>query len=195
MIDLQTKYYLAILATIISIVAITPYIISILKDKTKPHAFSWTIWGISTCVIFFAQFFSGAGAGSWSVAVSGLIALFVAYLAYQKRSDDSITKADYLCLIMALSAIPCWYFTANPLYAVMILTAIDLLGYLPTIRKSYHKPFEENITLFAVMSFRNFISILALESYLLTNILFQTATLMANFIVIMLVLIRRSAVK
>lgn len=191
MIALETKYYLGIFATFITIAAITPYIISILKNKTKPHAFSWIIWGISTCVIFFAQFFSGAGAGCWSIGVSGLITIFVAYLAYQKKSDDSITKTDYICLITAISAIPCWYFTSNPLYAVMILTAIDVVGYLPTIRKSYYKPFEENVTLFAVMAFRNFISILALESYLMTNILFQLATLLANIVVIIVVLRRR----
>lgn len=191
MIDLQIKYYLGILAIILSFIAIIPYIISILRNKTKPHAFSWVIWGISTFTIFLAQFFSGAGAGSWSIGVSGLVTIGIAILAYSKNGDDSITKSDYLCLFTALSAIPFWYVTSNPLYAVIILTTIDLIGYLPTLRKSYHKPFEESISLFAIMVFRNLLSITALESYSLTNILFQVATMLANIVVIVLILTRR----
>ena len=194
MMDLQTKYYLGILAIFLSF-SIVPYIISILRNKTKPHAFSWLIWGISTLTIYFAQALSGAGAGSWSIGVSGVITIGVAILAYYKKSDDSITKTDWICLIFALLAIPFWYITSSALYAVLILTAIDLAGYWPTLRKSYHKPFEENITLFSIMTVRNLVSILALETYSVTNILFQSATMVANFIVIALVLLRRSSMK
>lgn len=189
----EAKYALGLIAIMISITAIIPYIISIIKNKTKPHAFSWLIWGISTFTIFIAQLVSGAGAGSWSIGISGIITIAIAILAYHKRSDDAITKTDWLCLICALSALPFWYATSDALYAVIILTIVDLFGYIPTLRKSYHKPQEESIALFAIMAFRNLISIMALESYLLTNYLFQAATMIANFIVIALILVRKKS--
>lgn len=192
---IEIKYVFGILAIVISLVAIVPYIISIIQNKTKPHAFSWLIWGISTLTIFIAQLVSGAGAGSWSIGVSGVITIGIAILAYCKRSDDSITKTDWICLVCALTALPFWYFTSNPLYAVLILTTVDLFGYIPTLRKSYHKPHEESVALFAIMAFRNLISIMALESYLLTNYLFQAATMFANFVVIAVVIIRKRSLR
>ena len=43
------------LAIALTLVAFLPYIASILRGKTRPHVFSWVIWGVTTFIVFLAQ--------------------------------------------------------------------------------------------------------------------------------------------
>jgi hypothetical protein len=51
------------------------YIHSIQQGTTKPHVFSWVIWGSTTFVVFLAQLADKGGAGAWPIGVSGIITL------------------------------------------------------------------------------------------------------------------------
>lgn len=180
---LAIKELLGITAIILTIIAFLPYIRSIIKGTTKPHVFSWVIWGTTTLIVFMAQLSDNGGAGAWPLGVSGVITFYVAILAYRNKSDSTITKSDWIFFIMAMTAIPFWYITSNPLYAVLLLTTIDMVGYLPTIRKAYVKPFEEQALLYVLMMLQNILSIAALENYSLTTFLFPLATIIANLTV------------
>lgn len=185
------KQIFSAIAILITFVAFIPYIRSILKGKTRPHAFSWIIWASVTFIVFLAQIADKGGLGAWPIGISGIITLYVAMLAYSKKSDLTITKTDWLFFISALTAIPFWYFTSNPLWAVMILTTIDLLGFAPTFRKSYQYPYSEQLTFYAIIASRNILSIFALENYSLTTLLFPAATAFACILFIQMVSIRR----
>lgn len=149
-----------------------PYIRSILQGRTKPHVFSWFIWALATFVVFLAQLAGGAGTGAWAIGVSGIITCYVAILAYMKRIDRSVTKSDCAFLIVALAALPCWYFTSNPLWAVAILTGVDLAGFGPTFRSAYARPHLERTGFYSLAALRNLLVILALERHSVTTVLF-----------------------
>ena len=189
------KELLSAIAIAITFIAFIPYITSILQNKTQPHAFSWIIWASVTFIVFLAQLADGGGAGAWPIGISGVITLFVAVLAYIKKSDHMIEKKDWLFFIMALTAIPFWYVTSNPLWAVLILTSVDLLGFVPTFRKAYRYPYEEQLTFYVLIASRNLIAIVALEHYSLTTILFPAATALSCIIFIQLVMYRRTIIK
>lgn len=185
------KEFLSALAIIITFYAFFPYIRSILEGKTKPHAFSWIIWGSSTIVVFWAQLSDNGGVGAWPIGVSGLITLYVAFLAFSKKADTIITKMDWFFLSFALASLPIWYYTSNPLWAVVILTTIDVMGFGPTIRKAYSHPYDERMGFYLIFVFRNLISILALENYSFTTILFPAATGLSCIFFIKIVFYRR----
>lgn len=189
------KAILGVVAIVLTFVAFLPYIRSILRDKTKPHVFSWVIWGSTTFIVFLAQLADKGGAGAWAIGVSGIITIFIAALAYIKRSDDSITKVDWVFFLVAMSSIPLWYVTSDPLWAVVILTSVDVIGFGPTMRKAYSKPQEEQLTFFLVMALRNLTAIAALEHYSMTTILFPLATGAGCLILILMVLYRRRALQ
>ncbi len=191
---LTLKLLLGFSATLLSICAFIPYIRSILRGTTRPHVFSWVIWGTSTFTVFLAQLSDNGGAGAWPIGVSGVITFYVAFLAYQKKGDSTITRMDWVFFVIAMSAIPAWYITANALTAVLLLTAIDLTGYAPTLRKAYHKPYEEQALMYVLMSVRNGLAILALEHYSWTTLTFLVATMAANGVVISLIGWRRVVV-
>ena len=179
------------LAIILTFVAFIPYIVSILRGQTKPHVFSWIIWGLSTLVVFFAQMADGAGIGGWSIGLSGVLTLYIAWLAYQRQAEHSVSKLDWMFFITAIASLPLWYLTKNPFWAVVILTTVDTLGFGPTFLKAYDKPHEEQLLLYVVMTIRNLISIPALEHFSWTTILFPAVLSITCAIFIPFVMIRR----
>jgi len=171
--------------------AFLPYIRSILQGKTKPHVFSWVIWGSTTFIVFLAQLSGKGGAGAWPIGVSGIITLYVAFLAYIKKPDINITRTDWVFFTLAMMSLPIWYLTSDPLWAVVILTAVDLMGFGPTFRKAYYSPHEEELMFFLIFVMRNFISIAALEHYSITTITFPFVTALACLLFILMVAYRR----
>ena len=75
------KQLLGAIAIGLTIIAYFPYIRSIIQGKTRPHVFSWVIWGTSTSIVFLAQLADKGGAGAWVIGVSGVISIYVAILA------------------------------------------------------------------------------------------------------------------
>ncbi len=185
------KELLSALAIVMTFIAFFPYIRCIRQGKTKPHVFSWVIWGSTTFMVFLAQLAGGGGVGAWPIGVSGLITLYVAALAYTRKADTVITRVDWLFFVLAMSALPFWYFTSDPLWAVVILTAVDVMGFGPTIRKAYHRPMEENLTFFALFVVRNVIVIFALAHHSLTTVLFPATIAAVSLMLILMVMYRR----
>lgn len=189
--ELVFKLFFSAFATLLTFVAFVPYIRSIITGKIKPHVFSWIIWGITTLIVFFAQLEANGGIGAWPIGVSGVITLIIALLAFIKKSDISITLSDWSFFIIALASLPFWHITSDPLWAVLILTTVDLLGFGPTIRKACDFPHQESIAFFLLFSVRNTFAILALEQYSLTTVLFPLSVSIACVLLIALISFRR----
>lgn len=185
------KEFYSAVAIALTFIAFFPYIRSILQNKIKPHVFSWLIWGSTTFIVFLAQLEDGGGIGAWPIGVSGLITMYVAFLAYAKRSDITITKTDWCFFLSAMASLPVWYFTSDPLWAVVLLTSVDLIGFGPTIRKAYSYPFDENLAFFIIFMIRNLVAIMALEHYSMTTVMFPAAVAGACLALVVMVMFRR----
>lgn len=185
------KGVLSAVAIALTFMAFLPYMRAIIKGAIRPHVFSWVIWGTTTFVVFLAQLQADGGVGAWPVGVSGVVAIVIALLAFLKRGDIAITGTDWLFFILAMSSLPFWYLTADPLWAVVVLTTVDVLGFGPTIRKSFYHPFSESLLFFSLFATRNLIVILALESYSITTVLFPGAIAVACILLILLISYRR----
>lgn len=185
------KELLSAVAIALTFIAFFPYIRSIVRDTIKPHVFSWVIWGTTTFVVFLAQLADNGGVGAWPIGVSGIITVFIALLAYLKRSDITITRTDWLFFISAMSSLPFWYFTSEPLWAVVILTSVDVLGFGPTVRKAYIDPHSESLVFFSLFTARNLIVIMALENYSVTTVLFPAVIAAVSILLVTMLSHRR----
>jgi hypothetical protein len=185
------KELLSAAAILLTFALFLPYIRAILLGKVRPHVFSWVIWALGTLTVFFAQLAGQAGLGAWPIGISGLMTSVVALLAYQKRADTRITRTDWAFFIAALSALPLWFFTTDPLWAVVILTAVDILGFGPTLRHAYHHPHDESVLFFSLSVLRNGLVIGALEHYSLTTALFPAAVGVACLLLVGMLVYRR----
>jgi hypothetical protein len=179
------------LAVTLTFYAFLPYIRDILRGKIKPHVFSWVIWGVTTFVVFFAQWRAGGGLGAWVIGLSGTLTLFIAALAWIHRGDLKITRLDWAFFVGALSSLPLWYATSDPLWAVVVLTAVDLLGFGPTVRKAIDDPHAESPSFFALFLARNALVVVSLETRSLTTALFPVAVGAGCALVIVLIVVRR----
>jgi len=166
------KELLSILAMGLTIYSFYPYIRSIQIGETKPHYFSWLIWALTTTLSAFTELADHGGIGAYSVLLSGILCFYVVYLSYQQVRNYHITKVDWSVLLLALSSLVVWYLTSNPLWAAIILTTVDAFGFIPTFKKAYHYPWEENITFYVIITIRNFFAIFAMENYSITTTVF-----------------------
>ncbi len=189
----MSKELLSAAAIALTFVIFFPYIRSIHRGKTKPHVFSWVVWGIGTFIVFLAQLAGHGGIGAWPIGVSAIITSYIALVAYLKRADTLITRTDWLFFFAALSALPFWFLTSDPQWAVIALTIVDVMGFGPTVRKAYHHPYEESVRFFTMSAARNLLVILALEYYSLTTVLFPATVGLACLLLVFLLAYRRQS--
>ena len=187
------KVIVGLITSLLVFVSYAPYINDTLKEKTKPHVYSWFIWGVVTLLVFFFQFNAGAGAGSWLTLSAGLVCLLIFGLSFRHGTRD-ITRFDTVFIILALVALGLWVITNQPLISVILLVAIDMLGFIPTIRKSWNKPYTETLFSYSLNTFRFAIGIYALETYTVVTYLYPVAWLFANGLFSVLLIVRRSQV-
>ncbi|MES9948828.1 MAG: hypothetical protein ABW118_07705 [Candidatus Thiodiazotropha sp.] len=190
----MAKEFISGLAIAVTFIAFFPYISSILAGRTKPHVFSWVIWGSTTFIVFLAQLEDGGGAGAWPIGISGLITLYIAFLAYRKKSDITITNMDWAFFTTAMASIPIWYFTSDPTWAVILLTTIDVIGFGPTIRKAFAHPYDEDLKFFALFALRNLLVVMALERYTIATVLFPAVIASVCLAFIFMIVYRRRIV-
>jgi hypothetical protein len=190
-----SKEILTAIAICLTFVAFVPYIISIIKGGVKPHVFSWVIWSITTLTVFAAQWSEGAGVAAWSTGISGCVTIIVAILAFYRRSDITITRSDWVFFIIALMSLPLWVLSSDPMWTVIILTGIDVIAFIPTIRKTYVLPYSESIAFIAIFAVRDLLVLGALEHYSVTTMIFPAAISISCTILIILMVVRRATIK
>ena len=181
-------------AIALTFVLFVPYIRGIWRGTIRPHVLSWLIWGLGTFIVFLAQLAGHGGVGAWPIGVSALITLYIALLAYVKRGDLKVTRTDWAFFVAAVSALPLWFATSDPVWAILLLTLADLIGFGPTVRKAYDHPHEESLLFFSLGAVRNLLVVLALEHYSMTTVLFPAAIGLACLLLSLMLALRRRAI-
>jgi hypothetical protein len=187
------KIILGIVATIVGFIGYVPYFRDIFKGKTKPHVFSWLVWAILTGVAFVAQLVDNAGPGAWVTGTTAIICLIVAILALTK-GEKQITRLDWFCFTASLTGIVLWIATDNPLLAVIVVTITDAIAFIPTFRKTYHKPYEETVVEYALGSLKFLLGIFALESLSITTWLYPASLVFMNGLFVVMAMVRRKQI-
>lgn len=188
------KIVFALLSSLFAIWAFIPYLRDMFRGKTQPHGFTFLIWGItqgtSTAILLH-------GGGSWGAlgsmfTVSLSIVVFVLSFWYGTKN---IKPIDWLVLGIALGAILIWWGLSSPVAAVLLLAGIDLIGYIPTYRKTYEEPWTETLQVWIISSFAVFLAILALGEYNMLTMTYLLTILVANVILVAIILQRRKIIK
>lgn len=161
---MEMKEIWGVLAVALAFISYVPYARSFYLGQTRPHAFSWFLWGLTSAIAFFAQLSAGAGAGAWIMGFNVISCFVVAGLAL-KHGEREITRADWLFLAAALAALPTWFMAAEPVVAIILIMAIDALAFGPTVRKSWMKPHEEELLTYFIYIFVHVCALLAVEQY------------------------------
>lgn len=192
---LLTKEAIAGIGVILSLIGYTAYVYSIFKGTTRPHPFSWFIWGVLTAIGFFAQIADDAGPGAWITGVSALITFIIAIIGYIKRADIVITRADWITFVATIAAIPLWLITNTPLYSLILITVIDAVAYYPTFAKTWHRPDQELPLHIVLATIKFVISLFALTNYSIITVLYPLSLVIMNLAFLIVLYGRRWSLK
>ncbi len=181
-------------AIALSIVGYIPYLRDTFKGKTKPHAFSWTVWTVITFIVGAAQLAAGAGWGTVHNLVTGIICLVIVFFAL-KNKDKDIKRVDVYLFCAALAAIPIWVITKNPTYSIIMLTVIDALSFVPTFRKTWHDPGSETFISYVLAGIKYLVSLAAISVYGFTTLVYPIALIVMNIIIVGIILARHGVAR
>ena len=187
---MHLKVVLSVAATVLTIVSYVPYIRDMRRGRTKPHAFSWLIWTVVTYVTGAAQLAAGGGLGAMVAFTTGTIAAWIAYYSFRHRAVR-IRTGDWVSLGIALGAIPVWLATKQPLLSVIIVSAIDLVAFWITIRKTYNLPYSENLTQNILATIKHALTLAAQGQYNPTTLLYPSSLTLMNGGFCLLLIARR----
>ena len=182
---MELKIFLGAIAALLALLSSFLYIRDIFRGNTKPHTYTWLIWSIVTTIAFLGQWVSGGGAGSWATGVAAVVTIFTLLLSLKGGyGTKDITNFDKVCLALALVAILPWLLAKSVLWSVLLATAIDLIAFFPTMRKTWHAPRSESLGSMYADAVKHSLSMYSMGSYSLINLIFPASVLLTKIVII-----------
>jgi hypothetical protein len=184
------KEAIAVIAALLAIAGNVPYLRDVVARRVVPHAYTWFVWSIVSCVVFFGQIEKGAGIGALPTAASEVftIIIFLFSLRYGFK-HPTVTDKVFLCIALA-GLIP-WALTRDPTISVVIAVAIDATAFLPTLRKTWRSPSTETPLLFGTNVLRHALALFSLQAYNLATVLHSVVMILLNSLMTLMILFRK----
>lgn len=179
-----------LLSVCLAAFSLGPYFVATLRGTNKPHMLTWVIWTVLTGAAFLIQYKEGAGSGAWSGGVSTVLCAAIMIVSF-KYGEKHITRFDWVMFFLAAMVFPIWLLTDNPAMAAVWVTVIDGFGYLPTMRKSWNKPYEEMVSTHGIATIKHIFVLLAVENVLFATVFYSWGMVTMNGLLVLLILVRR----
>lgn len=176
---LETYGYIS---AILSILMVVPYIRDIFLLKTKPERASWFIWTTLGFIAFFSQLAKGATDSLWLTGGQLSATAVVAILSI-KYGAGGFEKRDIRALIAAGIGLVIWYFTNEAAWALFIVIAIDSVGSLLTVMKSYEDPTSETLSTWVISGTSGIFGILSVGSFNLVLLAYPLYIMIINYVI------------
>ncbi len=141
-----------ITAGILSVIAYISYVVSVFQGKTKPSRSTWWILTLVGVLIFTSSRALGGGQNTWiqlSYIVGPLI-IAIQSLFPKYGYKTGLNLIDKICFTGAIVCAVLWIIFNSPFIAFLGGIVLDLIGLLPTIKKSYVDPREEDPTAWVI---------------------------------------------
>jgi hypothetical protein len=180
------KDFLAIIAAILAVAGNLPYIRDAFTHRVKPHPFTWLVWTIVSAIVFFGQLAKGAGIGALPAGVAEIFTIIIFIFSLQ-YGFKYVQKTDKYFLAAALFGIIPWLIFDNPTISVIIAVVIDLIAFVPTLRKTYEHPETETPILYGSNVLRHILTLFSLQAYNIATTLHSIAMIITNTLMVGLI--------
>jgi len=184
------KESLVIIASLLALVGNIPYLIDVVKGKVKPHPYTWFIWTIVSCVVFFGQVAKGAGVGAIPTAVSEVFTLIIFLFSIKYGFKNPPKRDKYFLAIALLGLIP-WFLLKDPTISVIIVVSIDVIAFIPTLYKTYRHPKTEAPLLYGTNALRHFLALGTLGAYNIATMLHSVVMIIINSLMVFFITTRK----
>ena len=173
------KEILVFIAVIFAIIGNIPYLRDVIKGKAKPHPYTWLVWSIVSLTMFFGQMVKGAGIGVIPTGVAEFFTIIIFFFSL-RYGFKNITKKDTMFLIIALLGLIPWILTKDPTISVIIVVSIDVVAFIPTLRKTWHFPSTETPMLYSMNVARHILTLFSLQAYNIATTLHSIVMIVTN---------------
>lgn len=184
------KETFAVVAALLAIGGNLPYLWDIWKERVKPHPYTWFVWSLVSGIVFFGQLAKGAGIGALPTAASEIFTLII-FVFSLKYGFKGIRKIDTLFLALALGGIGLWILTNDPTMSVVIAVSIDVVAFVPTLRKTWQRPSTETPVLYGSNVLRHILALFSLQTYNIATTLHSIAMIATNTLMTLMILARK----
>jgi hypothetical protein len=184
------KNVLAVVGALSTVLAIIPYLIDIVRKKTKPNVVSWITWSVLTGIGTAAAF----AAGEWRTAIQTMAVMFwtvSVVLLGLRYGTAKFTNFDAYCLGGAAIGLLLWYIFNSPAVAIIAAVSIDMVGALPTLKHAWTEPSEETWQTFVLAMIGPILTIASLAQYSVESLLYPGYFVVINGAIAAIVVYRR----
>ena len=188
------KEAIAIVAACLAIVGNVPYLRDVILKRVQPHPYTWLVWTIVSAITFFGQLAKGAGVGAIPTAASEIFTVIIFFFSLQ-YGFKKIVKTDTYFLIIALAGLIPWFLTDDPTISVIIAVAIDVVAFIPTLRKTWREPKSETPILYAMNVTRHGLALFSLQTYNIATTLHSIVMIVTNSLMTSFILTRKRKVE
>ncbi len=186
----SVKLSLALIAAALAVVGNVPYVRDVLRGKVQPHAYTWFVWSLVSAITFFGQLAKGAGVGAIPTGASEIFTIII-FLLSLRYGFKGINRTDTVFLFLALGGVVSWLLTNDPTFSVVLAVSIDLVAFVPTIRKTWNYPATESPILYATNVLRHALALFSLEAYNIATTLHSIAMITVNTLMTVLLTMSR----
>jgi hypothetical protein len=173
------KSIFAIAGALIILFCTLPYIIDIVRGKTRPNIVTWFTWSL-LIGIGAAALFASHQTHAALLLTADTIATFAVVLFGLKYGIAKLDKFDGLCQLGAVIGLVLWLIFKSPMIAIVATIAIDFIGTVPTLRHSWFHPEEETSVTFALGVIAAFFTLLSLKEYSVVAWIYPFYLLLSN---------------
>lgn len=173
---------LGIIAGIFSFSAYLFYITAIIKGKARPSRATWFIWAVIGIILAVSYKASGAEDTIW-VAISEAVAPSIIALLAIKYGVGGTEKTDIFAFGGSLFSLFLWWYFDSPVMVLVTNLAIDLFAAIPTIKKSWTKPQEEDRFAWTITQTGNLFNLFAIDKLIFGIMIYPVYTFIIDGII------------
>lgn len=183
----------AVVAGVLGIASVVPYLYDMLKGTTRPNVVSWGLWFFIQATFVAAQWSSGA---SYSIVLplAGVLAVsLVVVLGLFGYGYKKYGLIDVVCFVLVIASIGLWKITNDPTVALWLSIAADFIAAIPTLIKSYKDPASETFLAYFIAILASVATIFSTTLYDFPNLAWPIYIILANSFILSLILLGRKS--
>ncbi len=182
--------WLNLLASFLTLGGYVPYTIGILQHKTRPNRVTWWIW-LCVGVLVLTTYHSLGSTAALGMAMGSVIGQAVVAGLSIKYGTGGTTNFDRACLLSALGIAVLWFLTSSAFLPYLLTLSLDVVGWLPTFRKSLRDPGSENLAAWSLWNLSQIVSLLNVQQWTISNALYPLVYFVTNCALIAVLLRHR----
>ncbi len=185
---------LAVAGAVIVVLSCVPYIIDLVKKKTRPNIVSWFTWALLITIGAFAAL--AAHQTRTAIITFGDAASVCAILLLGfKYGYAKFSLFDGICQVGAVVGLILWLVFNSPTTAIIATVSIDFIAALPTFKHAWLKPDEETWQTYFISSLGAAVGLTSLSVFTIASLAYPVYLLLIGLTISATVIISRKKKK